>query len=405
MVIIELRHDVVGFWFFDLNSLPYNRLYKYTIGSFSDTIYRINRMGNNAVAITRDALRGYILEEALAYLVSGAGYRLLVHPDQDPDNLIRRGNGLGVKGRGSDHQADVLGELLWIPAFTFPLRLFVEAKFRHGRTGISAVSKAVGVLLDINQRNLIERDISRFPRYYRYEYALFSTSGFSQRAIDMAITHQISLIDLSGDEFSDLRNEVTRSAEAVIDSFEEQYKRHEIEAVRRGRLVSGVRNALRRELRTWPSVVPPVEQEEVQITHHSLLPAIEIAHRYRELFVAMADGPFMLLLKERNPGEFVRYANRHRRHAVEIYWSRQQDRGRTWTIKPSDDRGAYELTFRLPDRLADWIFTKPDFSRRRALRIKQTYFSSITVYRHIDGEDYLYRLEYDSGELAQRRER
>lgn len=77
------------------------------------------------------------------------------------------------------------------------------------------MSNAVGVLLDINQRNLIERDVGRFPRYYRYEYALFSTSGFSSRAIDMAITHQISLIDLSGDEFHDLRAEVTRSAEAL----------------------------------------------------------------------------------------------------------------------------------------------------------------------------------------------
>ena len=59
------------------------------------------------MTVTRNALRGYILEEVLAYLVSGAGYNLLVHPEQDPDNLIRRGNGLGVKGRGSDHQADV----------------------------------------------------------------------------------------------------------------------------------------------------------------------------------------------------------------------------------------------------------------------------------------------------------
>lgn len=357
------------------------------------------------MAITRDALRGYILEEVLAYLVSGAGYRLLIHPDQDPDNLIRRGNGLGVKGRGSDHQADVLGELLWIPAFTFPMRLFVEAKFRDGRTGISAVSSAVGVLLDINQRNLIERDVGKFPRYYRYEYALFSTSGFSSLAIDMAIAHQISLIDLSGDEFSDLRNEVTRSAEVLIDSLEEPYERHGVETPQRGRIVSAVRNALRMELRTRPAGIPPIDEQGVQITDHALSHAIEVAHRYRELFVAMADGPLMLLLTERTPGEFIGYADRHRRHAVEIHWSKRENQGRTWTITPSGDRGAYGLTFRLPDKLADWIFTGSDFARQRALRIKQSYFSNITIYRHIEGEDYLYRLEYDSGELAERWER
>jgi len=363
-------------------------------------------MGNSAVAITRDALRGYILEEVLAYLVSGAGYRLLVHPDQDPDNLIRRGNGLGVKGRGSDHQADVLGELLWIPAFTFPLRLFVEAKFRDSKTGIGAVNSAVGILLDINQRNLIERDVGKFPRYYRYEYALFSTSGFSPRAIDMAIAHQISLIDLSGGEFRDLRREIAMSAEALIGSLGGLHERYGIESIRRGALVSAVRTALRRELRTWPADVPPIDEQDVEVPYHALSPAIEVAQRYRELFVAMADGPFMLLLKERTPGEFIRYANGHRRHAVEIHWSKQENRGRTWTVTPSgDDRETYQLTFRLPDKLADWIFTKPDFARQRALTIKQSYFSNITIYRHIEGEDYLYRLEYDSGELAGRWER
>jgi len=350
------------------------------------------------VPITRDSLRGYILEEVLAYLISGTGYKLLVHPDQDPDNLIRRGNGLGVKGRGSDHQADVLGELLWIPAFTFPLRLFVEAKFRDGKVGIDIVSNAVGVLLDINQRNLIERDVGKFPRYYRYEYALFSTSGFSPRAIDMATTHQISLIDLSGDEFSDLRLEITRSAEALTTWLDEQYNLQRAEFIRRGRFASALRNILREELRTWPVSVPQPQERNVPID--LLSHAIKVAGKYRELFVAMADGPFMLLLKERKPGEFINYANRRRRHAVRIHWSERINQGRTWTITPSENGEAYALTFRLPDRIAEWIFARPDLSRRRALQIKETYLSDITVYRHVEGEDYLYRLEYDRYSLA-----
>lgn len=352
------------------------------------------------MTITRDALRGYMLEEVLAYLIRGAGYRLLVHPDQDPDNLIRRGNGLGVKGRGSDHQADVLGELLWIPAFTFPLRLFVEAKFRDGKAGIDTASKAVGVLLDINQRNLIERDVSNFPRYYRYEYALFSTSGFSSGAIDMALTHQISLIDLSGDEFSDLRSDLTTSADALTAWLAEQHELQRPETISRGRFVSSVRTTLRNELGTWPTSVPLPQQAEFPIDYQALAPSIEGARRYRELFIAMAGGPFLLLLKERRPGEFVAYANKHHRHAVSIRWSEQVDQGRTWTIIPSDNSDAYALTFRLPDRIANWIFVKPDLSRQRALQVKEAYFSDITVYRHIEGADYLYRLEYDRHSLV-----
>src|SRR5437016_5882482 len=100
---------------------------------------------------SRESLKGYLLEEILAYLIRNTGYTLLVDPVQDPEQLELRGNGLVVRGRGAVHQADVLGEFEWIPAFTYPIRLFVEAKCRRARTGIGPVRGAVGVLNDINQ--------------------------------------------------------------------------------------------------------------------------------------------------------------------------------------------------------------------------------------------------------------
>jgi hypothetical protein len=36
-------------------------------------------------------LRGHLLEEALAWLLRNAGYRLLVHDNQDPDELVMNG--------------------------------------------------------------------------------------------------------------------------------------------------------------------------------------------------------------------------------------------------------------------------------------------------------------------------
>jgi hypothetical protein len=52
---------------------------------------------------TKAALRGYLLEEVLAWLLRGSGYRLLVDPSQDPDEPAMKGNGLCVKGRGAEH--------------------------------------------------------------------------------------------------------------------------------------------------------------------------------------------------------------------------------------------------------------------------------------------------------------
>ena len=155
-----------------------------------------------------ESFKGKVLEEVLAYLIRNSGYQLLVDPSQDPDELSRRGNGLVVRGRGAVHQADVLGQLGWIPAFTFPIRLFVEAKWhRQSRTGLVDVRNAVGVLQDVNQNYTTQNGPGRqrLIRRFNYCYSLFSTTGFTAPAQEMALAHQISLIDLSGPEFNELR--------------------------------------------------------------------------------------------------------------------------------------------------------------------------------------------------------
>src|SRR5262249_22024408 len=89
------------------------------------------------------ALRGYLLEEAIAWLVRTSGYRLLVNVHDDPDGaLLLAGHGLLVRGRGANHQADTLGEFVFVPPFSLPIRLFVEAKFRRETTGVDVVRNA-----------------------------------------------------------------------------------------------------------------------------------------------------------------------------------------------------------------------------------------------------------------------
>lgn len=173
--------------------------------------------------IGKESLKGYILEEIIAYLIRNTGYNLLVDPIQDERELARKGNGLVVKGRGAVHQADVLGQLVWIPAFTFPLRLFVEAKCRKMKTGIPEVRNAVGVLDDINQNYSPVREGKPLMQRFSYRYALFSTSGFTSTASDMALAHQISLIDLSGPDFEDLKNLVDEVAEMLLNDLRIQH--------------------------------------------------------------------------------------------------------------------------------------------------------------------------------------
>ena len=342
--------------------------------------------------ISKESLSGYILEEVLAYLIRTTGYELLVDPKQDPRELDRRGNGLVIKGRGAVHQVDVLGELKWIPAFTFPLRLIVEAKFRKNKTGIDVVRNAVSVVLDVNQNNspTLEQKIF-FPKY-QYVYAIFSTSGFTKPAIDLAIAHQISLIDLSGNEYAQLRNAIKRAASDILRKIDSGIE------INREQLVSKLRNILRKELGTFPphlDVPNNMSLEPLDSYRRYLDPVISIAKEYKELFVGMTNGPFMLLLKSNNPDRFLNFAKQRPSHRVIINWSYLENMGEIWRISPADAPNKYELSFKLPERLYKWIFDTEKERKRRALRVKKEYFSNITIYRYERENDYLFRLRFD----------
>lgn len=363
--------------------------------------------------ISKETLRGYILEEVLAYLIRNTGYELLVDSAQDPDELATRGHGLVVKGRGTVHQADVLGQLRWIPAFTYPLRLFVEAKFRTGKTGVEVVRNAVGTLLDINQKISSNEAGTPFRQRYLYAAAIFSTSGFSSLAAEMAFAHQISLIDLGTPEFEPLLDSIRQTADAVTaqvpspdrgkrDEDAEQGDALPVEDISRGAFIAALRRAFRAELGILPEIGPAIYAQlgAPAFLAQSITPTLHAAQDFNELFVGMANGPFMLVLRAADPGRFLAYAHQYPAHEISIRWTSREDEGRTWTVRPSADPEAYELKFRLPEKLSDWIFTSPNV-RQAALDAKQQFMSDITIYRYEQHRDLLIRLRYHRATLQQ----
>ena len=349
--------------------------------------------------ISYETLKGYLLEEILAHLIRNTGYKLLVDPSQDPRELARRRNGLVVQGRGGVHQVDVLGQLLWIPAFTFPIRLFVEAKYRKARTGLPEIRNAVGVVEDINQNfSPIREGSNRLMKRYSYQYALFSASGFSKNAVDYALAHQLSLIDLSGPDFDDLLKFVDDLAELIFTQPHPGYKT--------SKFFELLRSSIRRQLATWPSNIQfPAEvnndlenmySEFTEFWNEFSTAMQEGIEKIGELFVGMAEGPFLLIFRPRDENEFLSFAELNASHRVSISWTDQEDLRTQWTIQPIENPNAYELSFGLPQALADWIFDDSTTSRVSAQQAKQQFFSDITIYRHVDDKDFLYRLRYDA---------
>jgi len=330
----------------------------------------------------RSQFKGYVLEEILAYLIRSSWYKLITKKPENDSDLSDWHNGLNIRWRGTNHQIDVLGELNWIPAFNFPLRLIIEAKFRSKPTGIEIIRENVGLLTDINQNYFIIKDSEPKPRY-RYTSVVFSTSGFTEPAVDMAVAHQVQLADLSNEEYNNLKVNIDIFVENVFGVWEDIDRW----------LAKNIRKYLSNKLKTREETINDISVVYINACE-KLIESIK--WEYKELFVGMSKGGFMLLLKAENPTLFVNYAKKKSTHDVIIQWFND---GEKWVISPihiEDGCVAYKLTFKLPSALHKWIFEISENKVAEALYQKEKHFPTISIYYHDDKEDkdYIFNLKY-----------
>jgi hypothetical protein len=346
---------------------------------------------------TEAVLRGYLLEEALAWLLRSSGYRLLVSAEDDPE-LEAQGHEIRVKGRGTSHQVDVLGELAFTPAFSLPVRLFLEAKSYSKACRLPVVRNALGVIDDVNEHFVPRPGERHAQRRYQYAYALFSTSGFTRDAEEYALAHQISLVDMSGASFSWLREPVAIAAGKL----RRRQERFSVETFP----VTWMRSRLRALLATAPlSQLPAVETNAPLFTAEAdqvltKFAEVLVSHQQTQLLLGFPAAPFILSLATDNKQAFSAYAAKHPSHTVRITRSGQGP-GAEWALCPLADQDAYRLTFSLPEHIESWIAANEEERLARTRQIKAALLSSITVYdSDADGEDYLvYRLRYAPGSL------
>ena len=351
--------------------------------------------GTVSGVIRESTLRGYLLEEALAWLLRSSAYELLVSADQDPAELEPHGNELRVRGRGTTHQVDVLGEFAYTPAFSLPIRLFLEAKFYSTPCGLGVVRNALGVIQDVNQNYKTDAHSSRPRRRFQYCYALFSTSGFSKEAQDYALAHQISLIDLSSASYEKLRSAVRAAAQEL---------RTEAEGHRVATFpVAWTRRALRSMLET--AVLD--EMPEINSNAPGFLSGVEpilmrLTDALREpdaidMLLGFPAAPFIVPLATDDRQGFMRYAGAHPSHAVRLTRRGQGDRAE-WIATPSQEPHAYELRFVLPRRMESWISENEEDRRLRTSSVKTDFLAAIMVYYLHEGIRAC-QLRYEPGQL------
>jgi len=169
-----------------------------------------------------------------------------------------------------------------------------------------------------------------------------------------------------------------------------------------------LRAYLRQELATWPEEVPLeewIDQEAIAPAAQHGRQLTELLDRLRaigELFVGMANGPFLLVLRASDPQRFIAYADQHPTHNVNITFDAEANRnlrdrnvGVQATVRPANAPDAYSLSFGLPQILREYLLFDEKRGIRLAPGLKRRLFSEITVYRRVEDRDVLYRLTYE----------
>jgi hypothetical protein len=341
--------------------------------------------------VSLSSLRGYVLEELLASLLQSSGYDLIVHSSQDPAALTMAGNGLRIRGRGADHQVDVLGQLRIRIPFMHRLRLFVEAKYRSEPSGLGDVRNAIGVINDVNEHYSWAAAQNARPNYvrYHYRYALFSATGFTEGAQRYAITQQVSLIDLSTPAFEWLLNAADRVARALISLWETLPSAGAFP-------VAQVREALRRAMGTWPLDPRGAPQNftsaaerasEATSASDASLPIRDLARIASEaadlsggLYLGFTDTPFILILQPDDVdavAEFLHGPSGREREPAELRFGGRNISSGEWVMVATDPNLSFRLA--LPPDFESLILGFDPESEISTRGMQMDFYRSVTI--------------------------
>lgn len=295
-------------------------------------------------------------------------------------------SGLEVRGRGTWHQLDAFALWKHSPAFMYPLHLMVEAKCyaSHRPVGVEVPRNSVGVLKDISENYFTytrRGQAFRGPRY-NYAAAIFSTSGYTQGAVEYAVAHQVFLIQY----------ENVPAIQPLIDSIL-SFGEDCINA-RGQNAIAAARGYLRRSLAADADEEVEETSEVLTEQGRTLLrgSVAESCRAIRGSYFGMLQGQWPLHLLRREPlpseafvGDIVRCRVRGGRDGAWRFAPIQSQLG---------DPGYFELEFSLPPMIAELV--QGNWGDPVAIaNLKQQHFSFIDLSGVIGGIRRSVRLELD----------
>ena len=321
--------------------------------------------------------KGYLLEIVLAKLLKVNGYDLVTSSDNEIRFLER--NGLNVKGRGGYHQFDSLGTFRITPPFVYPIRLFLEAKFyTNNKVGIDRIRMGIGILQDVNTNySTVEMTSEELRLHkYNYNYAIFSTSGFTDDAQRLAIAHKIYLMDLSSGYYKWIRDFINQIVDRLF----------AINRLRGEDISSDIFNDFKEEFSSWINNLGYHQLYRWFDSDNRQLVVDEFVHQMqnvRSIYIASTKSSQIIALIPDNDDEFRNSLLRNPHQEVTITWNENEND--VWIVRPTRNYDRYRLTFQLPSVIREYIFNNSVNQYESAYDEKRRSFGMLSFIAYLDG--------------------
>lgn len=326
-------------------------------------------------------IKGALLEYIIRNLLKECGF---INVNADNLYSFERGGLFFVNGKGAAHDADVImNPPIQIP-FTYPVQLIFECKGYGSKVNLPIVRNALGLRNDLNNFEIItksslkKRQNNRRSSYavetrnrFIYQVGVASINDFSKTAIEFATNNKIPLLSLSWFLGEKIISDINKINQTLIDGIQEEMidNLYNYFKDRNGNIYDD----------KYYSARKLIEDD------NPLGDIITFSNAFIKNFLIgiIETGDIIFLYSSGDKNELNNYFEKGRVTA-EIHYNTENRKLWSLTIYSQNDiQNKIEYEFYIPDRImSDW--REYNYSRFRALIIKEDFFSKIYILNKID---------------------
>ena len=217
----------------------------------------------------------------------------------------------------------------------------------------------------------------KLPKY-NYNYAIFSTSGFTGDAQRLALAHKIRLIDLSSGYYQWIRDFINQIVDEWFFSYSisgDDISSDDFNNFKE-KFSSRINNLSYDQLYRW------LDFDNLQSVADEFVLAVQ---NVGSIYIASTKSSQIIALIPDDDKEFRDSLLKNPHQEVTITWNENEND--VWIIRPTGNYDQYRLTFQLPSIIREYIFKNSVNQYKSAYDEKRRSFGMLSFIAYLDGRN------------------